>query len=163
MKEMGGATTKYEEVLGAIPAEQPKEQQEQAPIPNHLLPYHLQVCRFFFSFSPCITGSTVLTNLEQEPSWLDRKRGFYFGCHASIWRIRMYNILFWIVGMCLILALFISGLLGSVVNVYIGTAICWLASFIFKETSLTATCLFGTALSVWTGGDVLSKSSKYIV
>jgi hypothetical protein len=60
MKEMGGAGTKYEQVVGAIPAEQKqeepprggssssKEQEEQAPIPNHLLPYHLQVCRFFF-------------------------------------------------------------------------------------------------------------------
>jgi hypothetical protein len=93
----------------------------------------------------------------QEPSWFDRKRGFYFGCHASMWRIRFWNALFWLAGMVLIILLYMGGAFGSIANVYLGTAICWIASFIFKETSLTATCLVGTALSIWEGGDILSK------
>jgi hypothetical protein len=64
---------------------------------------------------------------------------------------------FWVVGMCFIVLMYMGGMLGSIANVYIGTAVCWLASFIFKETSLTATCLVGTALSIWEGGDVLSR------
>ena len=85
------------------------------------------------------------------------EKGFYFGNHASIWRIRAWNALFWCIGMCTILLLFLSGLLGDVTHVYMGTAICWMASFLFKETSLTATCITGTLLSVYSGADVLAK------
>jgi hypothetical protein len=74
-----------------------------------------------------------------------------------MWRIRAWNAVFWVVGMCFIVLMYMGGMLGSIANVYIGTAVCWLASFIFKETSLTATCLVGTALSIWEGGDVLSR------
>jgi hypothetical protein len=111
---------------------------------------------------------------------MDRKRGFYFGCHASMWRIRAWNAVFWVFGMCCIVLLYLGGMLGGIANVYIGTVVCWIASFIFKETSLTATCLVstsflchslpllnthsdwctpkvGTALSIWQGGDILSK------
>jgi hypothetical protein len=105
-----------------------------ASVPNHLLPYHLQ-----------------------EPSWLDRKRGFYFGTHASMWRIRAWNAAFWVAGMCFIIFMYMGGMLGDISNVYIGTLVCWIASFVFKETSLTATCLVGTALSIWEGGDILSR------
>jgi hypothetical protein len=93
----------------------------------------------------------------QEPSWMDRHRGFYFGTHASMWRIRFWNALFWMGGMISFILLYMGGYIGGIANVYIGTAACWMASFIFKETSLTATCLVGTALSIWEGGDILSK------
>jgi hypothetical protein len=99
----------------------------------------------------------VLPYHLQQPSWMDPRRGFYFGCHASMWRIRCWNALFWAVGMFVIILLYMGGLLGSIANVYIGTAICWIATFVFKETSLTATCLVGTILSVWEGGDILSQ------
>jgi hypothetical protein len=99
----------------------------------------------------------VLPYHLQEPSWMDRKRGFYFGCHASMWRIRCWNAAFWVLGMVLIIMLYMGGALGGISNVYIGTIICWIASFMFKETSLTATCLVGTLLSIWEGGDILSQ------
>ena len=104
------------------------------PISNERLPCHLQ-----------------------EPSWMDFKREFYFGTHGSIWRIRFWNAVFWVIGMAFIVFLFLGGMIGSVYTVYIGTLICWLSSCIFKETSLTATCLVGTVLSIWQGGDILSK------
>ena len=107
-------------------------------IPNELLPSHLR-----------------------RPSWMDFENEFYFGTHASIWRIRFWNALFWVFGMAVIVFLFLGGMIGSVYTVYIGTLICWLSSCIFKETSLTATCIVGTVLSIWQGGDVLSQYWRF--
>jgi hypothetical protein len=96
-----------------------------------------------------------------EPRWMSFEKSWYFGTHKSIWRIRCWNALFWVIGMMLFVVSFLTGMMGSVTTLYLGTALCWVSSFIFKETSLTATCLVGTALSVWQGGDVLSQYWRF--
>jgi hypothetical protein len=93
----------------------------------------------------------------QEPSWLDVKRGFYFGLHASMWRIRFWNTMIWIAAMCFIVLMYFGGFFWGIESVYIGTAACWAGCLLFRDTTLTATCLVGTCLSIWEGGESISK------
>lgn len=96
----------------------------------------------------------------QEPEFWSPEKRFYFGVHASLWRVRFYNTLFWLAGIGTIISLFQLGISTDATWLYTGTFFCWLASCFFRESSLIATCVVGTGLSIWQGGEQASKYWK---
>lgn len=151
---MGITASKYEQVPAAVVNGATPEETAPvvAPIPNHLLPYHLQVR--LYTRHPITTSLVsgtwlILSICNRNPAgWIEKRDStlehmlVYGGAsghpvarnpcknyentwHSAPNRIRMWNALFWVIGMALIVLLYLGGMMGGIYNIYIGNHFHW--------------------------------------